>query len=402
MNADFYTKNRSALLRSVGTGALIVLAGYQEMQRSNDTTFPFEQEANFWYLTGIESPDWRLIIDGKRRKSYLVSPQVSRTQEIFDGSLSYEDALRISGCDQVLGRDEADSLLLHLKTEHPIVYTIDESKLLAQYYPMAFNPAQKELGAYLKNRFQDVRSCEREINNLRMIKQPEEIDCIKKAIKLTIDGFQVMATERQNYKYEYEAEARLSYDFRRRGALGHAYSPIVGDHHNACTLHYVANNDRLKPRSLLLIDAGASYLHYAADITRTYAIGQPTSRQKAVHAAVLRVQKACIDAVRPGATLKEIHRLAEELIKEELVGLGLYKDDDSVGKYFPHAIGHGLGLDVHDPLPASEPLQPGMVLTIEPGIYIHDESIGVRIEDNILVTETGAINLSRALSTDLV
>lgn len=402
MNAAFFSNNRTSLLRTIGTGALVVITAYQELQRSNDTAFPFEQEANFWYLTGLNSPDWWLIIDGKRRKSYLVSPQISVTKEIFDGSLSTEEALRTSGCDEVISRDEADSLLLRLKTEHPIVYTIDESKEMAKYYSLVFNPAQRELWTYLRNRFSDVRSCERDLGRLRMIKQPEEIACIKKAIKLTIDGFAAMRDERTSYKYEYEAEARLSYDFRRKGAVGHAYSPIVGDDHNACTLHYVANNDKLKPRSLILIDAGASYNHYAADITRTYAIGQPTARQKAVHAAVLRVQKACIAAVKPGITVEEIHRVAEDKMKNELTDLGLYTDEESVSRYFPHAIGHGLGLDVHDPLGAREPLQAGMVLTIEPGIYIHEESIGVRIEDDILVTEDGRVNLSGALSTDLV
>jgi Xaa-Pro aminopeptidase len=402
MKPTFFQGNRQALLRSVGTGALIILAGYKEMQRSGDTTFVFEQESNFYYLSGINMPGWRLIIDGKRHKSYLVSPHVSEAKEIFDGSMTSEQALEISGCDEVISYDAADSLIMRLKTEHPIVYTVDESRNLAKYYvDMVFNPAQKELGSYLRNRFSDVRSCEREVHQLRMIKQPEEIECIKKAIKLSIDGFETLKQERQSYKYEYEAEARLSYDFRRKGATGHAYAPIVGDHHNACTLHYVANNDRLKPKSLLLIDAGASYLHYAADITRTYSIGQPTARQKAVYAGVLSVQKACIKAVRPGTTIEAIHRLAEEETARVLKDLGLYKTDESVSQYFPHAIGHGLGLDVHDPLGAREELKPGMVLTIEPGIYIPEESIGVRIEDDILVTEDGCINLSRGLSTDL-
>jgi Xaa-Pro aminopeptidase len=267
---------------------------------------------------------------------------------------------------------------------------------------MAFNPAQRELSAFLKHRFNSVQSCERHIYTLRAIKQPEEIECIKKAIKVTIDAFNQMRGEASKYKYEYEAEARLSYDFRRHGTSGHAYAPIVGDEHNACTLHYVANNDKLKKRSLLLVDAGASYNHYAADITRTYAIGEPTARQKAVHAAVKKVQTTCIKAIQPGLSLGEFQSIAERATRAALEELGLYEDEDSVSRYFPHAIGHGLGLDVHDHFGTYDSLQPGMVVTVEPGIYIHEEGIGVRIEDDILVTEDGCINLSRALSTDLV
>lgn len=402
MKAEFFTHNRASLLREVGSGALIVLAGHKEMQRTADTAHPFEQESNFYYLTGITAPGWRIIIDGKRRKSILVSPKVSDTQELFDGSLSAKDALEGSGCDEVVTIDEADSLLLRLKSDHPIVYTVDESKRLGKYMDMVFNTAQRELGQFLRNRFTNVQTCERELHRLRMIKQPEEIDAIKKAIKLSIDAFRSIAEEKKAYKYEYEAEARLSYDFRRKGAIGHAYAPIVGHHHNACTLHYVSNNDKLKTRSLLLIDAGASFDHYAADITRTFAVGEPTARQKAVYEAVLNVQKVCIKAVQPGTTLEQLHRLAEKEMVTALETLGLYKDETSVNRYFPHAIGHGLGLDVHDPLPGSEPLVPGMVLTIEPGIYIDEESIGIRIEDDILVTENGHENLSKLLSTELV
>lgn len=401
MDASFFSENRERLLRSVGSGALIVLAAHSEMQRGNDAAFLFEQEANFWYLSGISSPNWRLIIDGKHRKSYAVAPQLSDMKQVFDGGLSPEVAKKVSGVDEVISRDDADSLLLRLKRDHPLVYTVNEFAQYKSYLDFTINPAQHELSEYLKHRFADVRSCAKDIENLRAIKQPEEIKAIQKAIDITINGFEQVRNELATYKYEYEPEARLSYEFRRVGADGHAYDPIAGAGRNACTLHYVANNTKLARPSLLLIDAGAKYHNYSADITRTYAIGQPTKRVCDVHDAVKMVQKEVMAICKPGIRPGDLQRKAEEVTAEALKSLGLYKDEESVFRYFPHAIGHGLGIDVHDGFGTKSELEPGMVITVEPGIYIPEESIGVRIEDDILITENSYRNMSKALSTDL-
>ncbi|MBC7746785.1 aminopeptidase P N-terminal domain-containing protein [Pedobacter sp.] len=401
MDKTFFTNNREQLLRSVGSGALIVINAYQEMQRGNDAAFLFEQEANFWYLTGIEAPDWRLIIDGKRHRSYAVSPDMSEMKEIFDGSLSPEDALRISGVNEVISRDAADSLLLQLKREHPLVYTVNEAAYLKQFVGFAINPAQRELSEYLKHRFSDVRSCGKQLATLRAIKQPIEIKAMQKAIDITIKGFQSMRQQLDSYKYEYESEAKLSYEFRRVGADGHAYSPIVGAGHNACTLHYVANDTKLIKKSFLLIDAGAKYSNYSADITRTYAIGQPSKRMIAIHQAVKDIQTSTIALCRPGTKINDLQKHAEARTEQALSELGLLTGSMTMQDYFPHAIGHGLGIDVHDSFGSYEELQPGMVVTVEPGIYIAEESLGVRIEDDILITETSHRNMSKALSTDL-
>lgn len=401
MNTSFFAGNRERLLTSIGRGALIVLTAYQEVQRSYDSAHFFEQESNFWYLSGIEAADWWLIIDGKHHKSYAVAPVTSGMKQIFDGSLSFEAAKRISGVDEVISRDAADSLLLRLKLEHPLVYTINESTHMKQYASFAINSAQRELSEYLKNRFKSVQSVHAEIADLRAIKQPEEIEAVQKAVDITIEGFQNVRKELGSYSYEYEAEARLSYDFRRLGAKCHAYSPIVGAGENACTLHYVDNDVKLTKKSLLLIDAGAQYHRYAADITRTYAIGQPTKRQIAVYEAVKNVHSACIALCKPGTNLSDLQESAEELMTSSLRELGLLRDNKIVRDYFPHAIGHGLGIDVHDSLGNYTELQENMIITIEPGIYIRDESIGVRIEDDILITSTGHRNMSLSLSTEL-
>ena len=210
-----------------------------------------------------------------------------------------------------------------------------------------------------------------------------------------------MRTKLSTLKYEYEIEAILNAAFRKTGAHGHAYDPIVAAEKNACTLHYVQNNDKLPKNGLVLIDAGAKFSGYAADVTRTYAIGTPTARQSAVHHAVEKAHQEIISLVRPGLKISEYSERVDEIMKAALKSLNLLSAPEDYRRYFPHAISHGLGIDVHESLGGSETFKPGMIFTVEPGIYIPEESIGVRIEDDILVTDDGHRVLSEALPTGL-
>ena len=256
----------------------------------------------------------------------------------------------------------------------------------------------------LKKIFAEVRDCRQDLAELRAIKQSHEIDAMKKAIGLTVDAFADAKKKLPTLSAEYEVEAEFTYNFGKAGGAKHAYDPIVASGKNACTLHYNHNNASLQKNSLLLIDIGARVEGYAADITRTYAIGQPTKRQIAVHRAVETAHKAIIGLLRPGLTVTKYQAQVDTIMQDALMSLDLLKDrTDQVTyrKYFPHAISHGLGIDVHDSLGRPSELQTGMVLTVEPGIYIPEESIGVRIEDDILITDTGHVNLSGSLSTSL-
>ena len=204
MNAAFFTSNRQRLTHQL-KGGTIVLGAYFQMQRGNDAAFRFEQEANFWWLTGIEEPEWELIIDGTRGKSWLVQPNVSETHEIFDGSLSAAEAKKVSGVDDVLSRDEADTMLRDLAAKHSVVYTLGEHPA-KEHYDFISNPATKRLYASLSRIFNDVQDCRRDIARLRAIKQPEEIAAIKKAIKLTVSAFQDVKVLLPELKKEYEIE----------------------------------------------------------------------------------------------------------------------------------------------------------------------------------------------------
>jgi Xaa-Pro aminopeptidase len=399
---DFFTTNRTRFAAKLG-GGIAVLGGYTGMQRGNDAAFGFEQEANFWWLTGVEVADWWLILDSTRGKSWLVAPTLSQAHEIFDGSLSPEQAKKVSGVDGVLSHDEATSMLRDLAKKHSVVHALGEQPY-AQHLNFTLNSGPKKLHDQLERIFNSVQDCRKELAKLRAIKQPQEITRMKKAIKLTMDAFDHVKLLLDAAQYEYEVEAEFNYYFRSRGAKGHAYDPIVAGGKNACTLHYTANDARLKKHDLLLIDIGARHHGYAADITRTYALGTPTKRQLAVHAAVESAQKEIISLLKPDMPIEQYQKEVDVIMSGALQSLGLVRgphDEASYRKYFPHAVSHGLGVDVHDSLSAPERLRPGMVLTVEPGVYIPEEGIGVRIEDDILITNTGHSNLSGRLATVL-
>jgi Xaa-Pro aminopeptidase len=394
IDSNFFTSNR----RRVSGQYPLILSAHAQMQGVNDMASSFEQESNFWYLTGIEAPDWQLIINGD--ESWLVAPEVDEAHQIFDGSLTLEQARRISGIRSILTAHQAEALIAELATKYRAVSTLGKDPR-SKHYDFVLNPAPLKLHRKLKKIFKDVNDCRSDLARVRAVKQPREIEAIKKAISLTADAFQLVQDKLASYTYEYEVEADFSHHFRAKGAKGHAYEPIVASGKNACTLHYIKNQDRLEKNGLLLLDIGARVDGYAADITRTYQLGKATKRQQQVHAAVESAHKEIISLLKPGLSVVEYQEKVDEIMKQQLTGLGLLKKPEDYRKYFPHAISHGLGVDVHDALGQPAEFKEGMVLTVEPGIYIPEEGIGVRIEDDILITKDGFENLSAALPTSL-
>ena len=383
----------------VAKSALIVLSAYDEMQLSGDMVAPFLQESSFWWLTGIEEAGWKLILDGSQKKSTLVRPARSQVDVVFNGRMTDRQVREVSRIDRIIDIDDFEKELRQLRRHHSIVQTIDN---IHYGDTMHLNPAQNELNKTLKRIFDSVQSCNQMIAGLRAIKQPEELKCMQKAIDVTTRAFQDVREILDSCRSENEIEAEFTHRFRRADAL-HAYEPIVASGKNACTLHYIANNAKVGARDMVLIDIGARVDGYSADITRTYC-RNPTKRQRAVHEAVLKAQKKVIALISPGLPVSEYVKKGDMIMREALHDLGLLddlSDDSTFRKYFPHAMSHGLGVDTHDSLGSPRCLEVGMVITVEPGIYIEEEGIGVRIEDDILVTNDGSRNLSGVLSTAL-
>ncbi|MDB5179403.1 MAG: putative Xaa-Pro aminopeptidase [Candidatus Saccharibacteria bacterium] len=397
MEKEFFTHNRQAIYEAADVD-VVILAGNVSLQRSNDASYAFEQESNFWYLTGVNAPGWWLVIE--KEMSYLVAPDVDEIHHIFDGSFSSTDAKTISGVDVVLKHKAGENLLETLKESGSKLATIGEDPHKEQY-DFALNPGPVNMFLKLQDIFGEIKDCRHELAKLRAIKTPEEIQLIRNAIRLTINGFEAVRNNIHKYSFEYEIEADFDYRFRKQGASGHAYDPIVAAGKNACTLHYGKNQDPLVPGAFVLLDIGARLKGYPADITRTYAHGDVSDRHRAVHLEVETAHHKIIELLAPGLNVKDYSYEVDRIMHVALDNLGLLNDDSDYRKYFPHSISHGLGVDVHDSLGGPETFQPGMVLTVEPGIYIPEEGIGVRIEDDILITETGHENLSDGLPTSL-
>ncbi|MDB5160346.1 MAG: putative Xaa-Pro aminopeptidase [Candidatus Saccharibacteria bacterium] len=397
MDKDFFTHNRQAIFDVVGADVL-VFAGNILVQRSNDASYAFEQEANFWYLTGIDTAGWRLII--QKEKVSLVAPDVDEVHRTFDGSLSNDEAKKTSGVDEVLSYQEAQELLENLKDFEPTVASLGEDPRKG-HYDFALNPGPVDVLHELQELFGEVQDCRKALAALRAVKQPEEIDLIRSAITITTEAFELVRNTIHQYSFEYEIEADFTAYFRKKGARGHAYDPIVAAGKNAVTLHYSKNQAPLVPGALVLLDVGARYNGYAADITRTYAHGEVSDRHRAVHLAVETAHHKIIDLLEPGLNVKAYFDKVDRIMLVALNELGILKEKADYRKYFPHSVSHGLGIDVHDSLGGPDEFKPGMILTVEPGIYIPEEGIGVRIEDDILITETGHENLSERLPTGL-
>jgi Xaa-Pro aminopeptidase len=403
--SEFFAGNRQRL-RELFTGtAPIVVSANGLLQRGGDSTFAFAQDANFWYLTGIDEPDLLLVMD--RDTEYLVVPGRSASREAFDGAVAAEALTQRSGIRTVYDDKAGWAKLVGRLKKVKHVATLAIPPAYIEHYGFYTNPARAALVQRLRDTKPGIELLDLSphLGRLRMIKQPAELAAIRAAIDITIRTVKESCrpAKLRKYAFEYEIEAELGRGFRRRGATGHGFEPVVASGPRACTLHNVANNAALSADELLIVDVGAEIEHYSADITRTFGLGSPSRRQQTVHAAAADVQQFAFSLLRPGTLLKAYEQQVEQYMGEKLRELGLVKtiSHEEVRKFYPHATSHFLGLNVHDVGDYERPLEPGVVLTVEPGIYIPREGIGVRIEDDVLITPGGIKILSGKLSRDL-
>jgi Xaa-Pro aminopeptidase len=399
----FFAGNRQRLKELFPGKSPIVISANGLLQRSADTTYSFRQDSNFWYMTGLEEPDLVLVMD--KEKEYIILPPRNFYKDTFDGQIDNSLISKVSGLEEILdskaGWKRLEARIKRVKH----VATLPPADSYIEQIGIYTNPARSTLVKRLKEANPSLKLLDLRMHLARMraIKQPEELKAIEAAVGITIRAFQKTAKNLGKYKNESEVESSITVEFIKNGVRRHGYEPIVAGGKNACTLHYIANNSQLSASQLLLIDAGAEVQNYSADITRTYSIGKPANRQKTVHQAVLEIQDFAISWLKPGILLKDYEKAVHDFAGEKLRELGLIKtiSKENVQQYFPHAASHFLGLDVHDTGDPALPLAAGMVLTVEPGIYIAKEGIGVRIEDDVLITKNGAKVLSSKLSREL-
>ncbi len=379
---------RRALAARIGHGvALIPGAHERDLERDYVQDNDFRQTNTFFYLTELETQDaWLLIVaGGEGATTVLFLPPRNPSQERWTGLRLGPDstaAARLSGISRVLPTDSLDRVLAAalFRAAGPIyvpldVTTRDETRL-------------KEL--VFSGR--DVRNIRPLVDSMRLVKDADEIARMRKAIDISAAGHIAAMQAARPGAWEYEIEAALEAAFRRNGADRLGYPSIVGSGPNSTTLHYDVNRRQTRDGDLVVVDAGAEWGQYTADVTRTFPVnGRFTPRQKAIYDLVLATQQTAFDSTRPGATVAQLNRIAREYMRAHS---GTLCGERSCDAYFIHGLGHWLGMDVHDVGDYGTPLKPGIVLTLEPGIYLPAESLGVRIEDNVLVTATGAEWLS--------
>ena len=403
--SEFFAGNRRRL-RELFTGtAPVVLTAAGLLQRSADMAYPFCQDASFWYFTGIEEPDITLVFD--KDKEYLIVPTRDAVRTAFDGAVDDAELRRLSGIDTLFDDHEGWKRLGARISKAKHVATLSPASSYIQHFGMYSNPARRRLIHRMKayNEALELLDISQHVTKLRMVKQRPELDAMQAAIDITSKGLKQLfnGLKRGSYEYEYEMEADLTRSFRRAHA-GHAFLPVIASGFRACTLHNERNDGKLSADELVLLDVGAEVSHYAADISRTVSIGgSPSRQQEAVYKAVLEVHAYARSLLKPGVTIKDYEKQIEAYMGEQLRELGYIKSIEpaAVRAFYPHATSHYLGLTAHDAGLYDEPLEPNMVLTVEPGIYIHDSGLGIRIEDDVLITESGNEVMSSAVPTTL-
>ena len=421
-----YKKRRNKLSRLIGKDGIAILPTAPYKNRSRDTYYPYRPDSDFFYFTGFSEPDALMILAPGRPEGefiLLVRPK-DPLKEIWDGHMEgLIGAKRNFGANQSYKIEDLIKVLAEVfPNRQKIFYTLGNQNDYDKKVIDTFNQvkANQRRGGVVPT---EVVSLEPLIHDMRLVKSREEISRMKESARISVEAHYKVMDECKDGVYEYQIQASINHQFGQYGAVP-AYDSIVASGHNACTLHYIDNKDILKSGDLLLTDAGCEHQMYAADITRTVPVsGTFNEEQKAIYSIVLDTQKKAIESVKPGQTFENIQNDAITNITKGLRKLGLLSGslqslikNEAYKDFYMHGIGHWLGMDVHDvgaymsDAGKSKKFVPGMVLTIEPGIYISKKNkkvqkswrgIGVRIEDDVLVTKKGCEVLTGKLSKEI-
>ncbi len=422
MNRTVFERRRARYLEKIGSDDVAILASAPSTPRNRDVHFPYRQDSDFYYLTGFPEPDSVAVFLPGREKGQFVlfCREFDRDKAIWEGNhAGLKGARKQYGADEAHSIEEIDRIMPDLLADRRRLHCglgrrLEFDRQLLEWVNKV--KSRSRAGVRAPEEFVDM---DRVLHEMRLIKESEELEAMRRAAEISSQAHRRAMQVCRPGMYEYQIEAEIQHEFMCHGARSPAYPTIVAGGLNACVLHYTENKDPLREGDLLLIDAGAEYEYYAADITRTFPVnGKFTSAQKSLYELVLEAQLAAIEKVRPGNHWNEPHEAAVKVLTKGLVKLGLLEGrpsrlikKEAYKDFYMHRTGHWLGMDVHDTGDYKiddkwRELQPGMVLTVEPGLYIGKHckqvskrwrGIGIRIEDDVLVTETGCEVLTDAV-----
>ncbi|WKN43132.1 aminopeptidase P N-terminal domain-containing protein [Tunicatimonas pelagia] len=407
INPELFTENRLRLLAQLKPNSLVVLNSNDIMPTNADGTMKFVQNSDLFYLSGIDQEESILLLfpdfPDESFREILFLRETSEEIAIWEGhKYTKDEATQTSGVERVMWTSQFEKTFFTLMAQAEHVYLNTNEHLRASVSVQTRDARFVEWCQqnYPLHQYQRLAPI---MHQLRAIKSTHEIDLLQQACQITKDAFLRVLKFVQPGVMEYEIEAEYIHEFTRQRSRGFAYEPIIASGGNACVLHYLDNNQECKSGDLLLMDVGAEYANYNADMTRTIPVsGTFTDRQRAVYNAVLRVQREAMQLLRPGNIIKEYHKEVGKIMESELIGLGLLDRTDVKNqnekqplyrKYFMHGTSHHLGLDVHDVGNLYRKFEPGMVFTVEPGIYIREENMGIRLENNLVIREEGLTDL---------
>jgi Xaa-Pro aminopeptidase len=401
---ELFVKNRAKFTALMEKAALAVFNSNDIYPVSADSTMPFQQHRDILYLSGVDQEESILVIfpeaSNPAHREVLFLRETNEHIAVWEGEkLTKEAAFDTSGINTVYWLNQFDTIFKQLMAEASAIYLNTNEHLRAN---TEVETREDRFIKHVKEMYpaHQTRKSAPLMHRIRSVKETEELQLMQRACNITEAGFRRLLGFIKPGVWEYEIEAELAHEFLRNRSRGFAYTPIVASGKNACVLHYIENNQQCKEGDVILLDVGAEFANYSSDLTRCVPVnGRFTSRQKEVYNAVLHVKKEAEKLLVPGTMMSEYHKQVGQLMEEQLLKLKLIDKTDIANqraewpaykKYFMHGTSHFLGLDTHDVGLWNEPIQAGMVFTCEPGIYIPEEGLGIRIEDDLVVQESGA------------
>ena len=411
INQQLFVDNRKNLLKALKSNSVVVVNANDIMPTNADGTMRFRQNSDLFYLTGVDQEESILVLcpdfPDEKYREVLFLRETNEQVALWEGhKLTQEEARQATGIKTVLWAPEFHkifhTMMVMGNVEHVYLNTNDHYRA-----DVSVDSRDQRFIKWCQQKY-PLHKYERLapiMHRLRSIKSKHEIELIQKACDITESAFRRVLKFVKPGVVEYEIEAEYAHEFLRQGSRGFAYEPIIASGANSCVLHYIVNDQVCQAGDVLLLDVGAEYANYNADLTRTIPVsGRFTKRQREVYDAVLRVQRAAMKILKPGVVYYDYHKEVQKITEDELINLKLIDREDVKKqkpekplfmKYFAHGTSHMLGLDVHDVGNMYHKMAAGMVWTVEPGIYIREENLGVRIENNVVLTENGVIDLMK-------